>query len=229
MNTIHTFGDSFTFGYGCVENCSFTDYYEYKKEEDNIWPNHLGNKLGMNVINHGKSGFCNEQIFDSIIKNFDSINENDIIIIEKTHHGRLSVPNDSEWISTLSIEYTVEEKWKNKIKKIFSDEEIETLINFQYYFSPKKLYEKRNNDRFDFIKKILLDTIKVKDNSKTYQARADIFCQIDELWFQVWEQYKNEGSAINLIEIINEFTDRVTAYAKLFIIPIIKILIKAEV
>jgi len=57
----------------------------------------------------------------------------------------------------------------------------------------------------------------VKDNSKTYQARADIFYQIDELWFQVWEQYKNEGSAINLIEIINEFTDRVTAYAKLFI------------
>ncbi len=57
----------------------------------------------------------------------------------------------------------------------------------------------------------------VKDNSKTYQVRADIFCQIDELWFQVWEQYKNEGSAINLIEIINEFTDRVTAYAKLFI------------
>ena len=57
----------------------------------------------------------------------------------------------------------------------------------------------------------------VKDNSKTYQARADIFCQIDKLWFQVWEQYKNEVSAINLIEIINEFTDRVTAYAKLFI------------
>ena len=62
---------------------------------------------------------------------------------------------------------------------------------------------------------ILLE--QVKYNSKTYQARADIFCQIDELWFQVWEQYKNEGSAINLIEIINEFTDRVTAYAKLFI------------
>jgi len=63
--------------------------------------------------------------------------------------------------------------------------------------------------------KILVE--QVKDNSKTYQARADIFCQIDELWFQVWKQYKNEGSAINLIEIINEFTDRVTAYAKLFI------------
>ena len=31
------------------------------------------------------------------------------------------------------------------------------------------------------------------------------------------QQYKNEVSALNLIEIINEFTDRVTAYAKLFI------------
>ncbi|CCI15364.1 conserved hypothetical protein [Microcystis aeruginosa PCC 9807] len=62
---------------------------------------------------------------------------------------------------------------------------------------------------------ILLE--QVKDNSKTYQARADIFCQIDELWFQVWEQYRDEDSEINLIEIINEFTDRVTAYAKLFI------------
>ena len=57
----------------------------------------------------------------------------------------------------------------------------------------------------------------VKDNSKTYQARADIFCQINQLWFQVWKQYKNEISAINLIEIINEFTDRVTAYNQLFI------------
>ncbi|MFM7479369.1 MAG: hypothetical protein ACKO2T_27595 [Microcystis aeruginosa] len=57
----------------------------------------------------------------------------------------------------------------------------------------------------------------VKDNSKTYQARADIFCQIDELWFQVWKQYRDEVSAINLIEIINEFTDRVIAYNQLFI------------
>ena len=57
----------------------------------------------------------------------------------------------------------------------------------------------------------------VKDNSKTYQARADIFYQINKLWLHVWKQYKNEISAINLIEIINEFTDRVTAYNQLFI------------
>jgi hypothetical protein len=43
MNTLHTFGDSFTFGHGCVENCSFKEYYTYKKEDDDIWPNHLAN------------------------------------------------------------------------------------------------------------------------------------------------------------------------------------------
>jgi hypothetical protein len=102
MNTIHTFGDSFTFGHGCVENCTFNGYYAYKNDNDDIWPNYLAKKLGMNVINYGKSGFCNEQIFDSIVRNFDSIQENDIVIIEKTYHNRLSVPTDSEWVSALS-------------------------------------------------------------------------------------------------------------------------------
>jgi hypothetical protein len=163
MNTIHTFGDSFTFGHGCVENCTFNGYYAYKNDNDDIWPNHLAKRLEMNIINYGKTAFCNEQIFDSILKNFDSIKENDIVIIEKTYHNRLSVPNDSRWVSALSIDYTSNLYWKNKLKNFFSKEEVETLINFQYYFSPKKLYEKRNNDRFNFIKKILVDNIKVKD------------------------------------------------------------------
>jgi hypothetical protein len=163
VNTIYTFGDSFTFGHGCVENCSFKEYYKYKKEDDDIWPNLLSKKIEMNVSNYGKNAFCNEQIFDSIIKNFDLIKENDIVIIEKTYHNRLSVPNNSEWISALSIDYTIEETWRNKLEKVFSKEETETLINFQYYFSPKKLYEKRNNDRFDFLKKILVNNTKVKD------------------------------------------------------------------
>ena len=163
MNTIHTFGDSFTFGHGCVDNCTFKEYYGYKKKDDDIWPNHLAKKLEMNVINHGKNAFCNEQIFDSIVKNFDSIRENDIVIIEKTYHDRLSVPTDSEWISALSYIETLEHIWwKLKLKRFFSIEEMETLINFQYYFSTKKLYEKRNNDRFNFFKKILIETIKVR-------------------------------------------------------------------
>ncbi|NCR88931.1 MAG: hypothetical protein GPJ14_07125 [Microcystis aeruginosa G11-01] len=63
--------------------------------------------------------------------------------------------------------------------------------------------------------KILL--VRVMDNSKTYQARADIFGRINQLWFQVWEQYKNEFSALELIQYIDQFTNRITAYAQLFI------------
>ncbi|MBE5230668.1 MAG: hypothetical protein INR81_16765 [Microcystis aeruginosa PMC 728.11] len=62
---------------------------------------------------------------------------------------------------------------------------------------------------------ILLE--QVKDNSKTYQARADIFCQIDELWFQVWKQYRDEDSALELIQYIDQFTNQITAYSQLFI------------
>ncbi|MCA2939165.1 MAG: hypothetical protein IM319_08325 [Microcystis sp. M113S1] len=63
--------------------------------------------------------------------------------------------------------------------------------------------------------KILLD--RVKDNSKTYQARADIFVQINQLWFQVWKQYRDEDSALELIRYIDQFTNQITAYYQLFI------------
>jgi len=63
--------------------------------------------------------------------------------------------------------------------------------------------------------KILLD--RVMDNSKTYQARADIFYQIDKLWFQVWKQYRDEDSALELIQYIEQFTNQITAYNQLFI------------
>ncbi|NCQ95753.1 MAG: hypothetical protein GPJ13_17935 [Microcystis aeruginosa W11-06] len=63
--------------------------------------------------------------------------------------------------------------------------------------------------------KILFE--QVKDNSKTYQARADIFWRINQLWFQVWKQYKNEVSALELIQYIDQFTNQITAYNQLFI------------
>jgi len=62
--------------------------------------------------------------------------------------------------------------------------------------------------------KILLD--RVKYNSKTYQARADIFGRINQLWFQVWKQYRDEDSALELIRYIDQFTNQITAYNQLF-------------
>ena len=160
--TLHTFGDSFTFGHACREDCYFKGYLPYKKEGDDIWPNHLSKKLGMNVLNYGKNGFSNEQIFDSILENFHHIKENDLVVIGKTVHGRMAVPIDSEWLSIMSYADTGDE-WKTHIKKQFSNEEFESLINFQYYFLKNKLYKDRDTDRFNFLKQILIKNIKVKN------------------------------------------------------------------
>jgi hypothetical protein len=210
MNTIHTFGDSFTFGYGCVENCNFKSYYGYKKEGDDIWPNHLAKKLEMNVSNYGKNALCNEQIFDSIVKNFDFIKENDIVIIGKTFHDRLTVPNDYEWVSTLSIEHTANHHWRSKLEKFFSKKEIETLINFQYYFSSKKLYETRNNDRFNFLKKILINNTKVKeciiwDMTKIYHSFESIYTSTNGKCFDFHFSFKGHNQFSKYMEdIINK-------------------------
>ena len=97
MNTLWTFGDSFTFGHGCRLDGPLSEYcLNYKKEGDDIWPNHLGKLLNLNVKNYGKCGASNDFIIDSIINNWDSFKENDYVIIGISYHNRFDVPiNDS--------------------------------------------------------------------------------------------------------------------------------------
>ena len=59
MATLWTFGDSFTAGNGCRIDSLLADgglkyYNEYKKEDDDIWPNILGKKINYKTINLGK-------------------------------------------------------------------------------------------------------------------------------------------------------------------------------
>jgi hypothetical protein len=86
MATLWTFGDSMTFGHGCVPNYEGDEYYKkYKKSDDDlIWPVILANKLGYKLNNLGKCGASNDYIFDKIIDNYHSISENDIVIVNKT-------------------------------------------------------------------------------------------------------------------------------------------------
>ncbi len=88
MGTLWTFGDSFTAGDGCVHNLGIRDggfkyYNEYKESDSNIWPNILGKTIGFDTKNIGKSGASNDYIIDSIIDNFNDIQSDDIVIIEK--------------------------------------------------------------------------------------------------------------------------------------------------
>ena len=164
MSVLWTFGDSFTFGHGCRKDCHNNSYYlKYRKEDDDIWSNHLSKYLNFEVKNFGKNGASNDYIFDSIIKNYDSINENDIVIIGKTIYGRIEIPNSKkEWVSVFSDIEGKSNWWYEQPLSDFSVEELETIINFQYFFSTNELYKIRHDDRFNFLKNRLINDKKIE-------------------------------------------------------------------
>jgi hypothetical protein len=163
MATLWTFGDSFTAGDGCVENIAIRDgdfkyYNEYKKSDsDDIWPNLLGNTIGFNVKNLGKSGASNDYILDSIIDNFNMMESDDVVIIEKTFYQRFDVPRlnsnqfhtqYAEELYFLSIDLENNKYDKDKL-------EIETILNYGILFSDNSLFKERQNKRFGFIESVL--------------------------------------------------------------------------
>jgi hypothetical protein len=162
MATLWTFGDSFTSGDGCVETLPIRDgdlkyYNEYKKLDSDIWPNILGKTIGFNVKNIGKSGASNDYILDSIIDNFDMIESNDVVIIQKTFYQRFDVPNlnsnefhtqygESLYLNAIDLKQNPYHKDKL---------EIETILNYGVLFCDHPLFKQRQNKRFDFIEKQL--------------------------------------------------------------------------
>ena len=176
MNTLWTFGDSMTFGHGCNEACHSNfkeEYLLYKKEDDTIWPNHLGKLLNYKVNNLGKNGCSNDYIFGILIDNFDNIKENDVVIINMTLHGRIDIPyKDKLYRSPASYELVNLKKGQtyDDIKSMwiggeFDDmdsEMVETIINFQYYFSDNPYYKEQNIKRFEFLKERIIKEKKVK-------------------------------------------------------------------
>jgi hypothetical protein len=174
MNTLWAFGDSMTFGHGCNVDCDSntkTNYLSFKKDGDDIWINHLAKLLNYNAKNLGKNGASNDYILDCIIDNYDSIQPNDVVVINMTLHGRMDVPFKNGTYSILSG-YEKNKTFMDDIEpQIYhaknqtnenDDEKIEALINFQYYFSNHRFYKDRHIKRFNFIKNRLLNEREVK-------------------------------------------------------------------
>lgn len=178
MNTLWTFGDSMTFGFGCRPDGPLTEYYyEYKSEDSNIWPVLLANKLGFSLRNIGKCSASNDYILDSMMKHFDEIDESDIVILGKTLSQRFDVKNQITGgfyhVAGHIGEKNIETKFKDACK---TPEEIETLVNFLYYFAFDPIFKERQDMRFDFMKQRLINERKVsiyfewmiKDNFVNY-------------------------------------------------------------
>jgi hypothetical protein len=163
-NTLWTFGDSMTFGHACNVNCTTKmkdDYLPYKKEGDDIWPNHLGRFLDYEVKNFGKNGASNDYIFDSIIENFNDIKENDVVVINTTLYGRIEVPIGDYTFSILSSYETTKKVIEGQNNEDYRDK-VEAVINYQYHFSNHKFYKERHRKRFQFIKDRLKEDKKLK-------------------------------------------------------------------
>lgn len=152
MSTLWTFGDSFTFGHGCRPDGPLPEYYNnYKKDGDDVWPNLLGKMLNTEIKNFGKCGASNDFIIDCIIDNWDNFKENDFVIIATTFHSRFDVPLKNKL--SLSTNY-----WESvDLKNFVGDEreQMETIVNFQYYFADNELYKIRHLKRFNFLHKLL--------------------------------------------------------------------------
>jgi hypothetical protein len=97
MSKLWVFGDSFTAGNGCLLN---EDYTRYKiSNEDLVWPEIVASKLNFKLINLGMGAYSNDKIIDSIIENYNLINNDDLVIVGSTFYNRFDVPNNDSLLT----------------------------------------------------------------------------------------------------------------------------------
>jgi hypothetical protein len=146
------FGDSFTFGHGCRADGPLSEYYHsYRNEGDKIWVDIMAEKFDLEAKNFGECGVSNDYIIDCIIDNWYLFKENDYVIIGTTWSHRFDVPLKDR---LLSISWN----WHRTLKNIdYSQEQIDTIINFQYHFADNNLYRERQLKRLHFLEKLLKD------------------------------------------------------------------------
>ena len=147
MNTLWTFGDSFTAGWGCTPEFGY--YKKYYKKGDKLWVEMLAEEMELNLSNIGKNAASNDYIIDSIILNWKKIKENDFVVIGKTFTHRFDIPIklENRWVTIL-------DKFKlDNGYNLFNEDEFETIVNFNYYFASNPLYKERQDLRYDFLVK----------------------------------------------------------------------------
>ena len=150
MNTLWTFGCSFTNCEGCKPG---DEYYEkYRNEGDKIWPELVAENYGMVLQNFGINGASNDVILDNLIEQYNNIKKNDIVILGFTLPHRFDIPYKNKFTSVFN--YFLETE-KNEVLSYYTEEQLETIINFQYHFSYSNLFRKRQLMRFNFFIELL--------------------------------------------------------------------------
>jgi hypothetical protein len=90
MKKLYGFGDSFTEGQPI--DCTYPPFIKWKESRGGdlpkAWIELLGEKLNMEVINYGRGGNSNQQIFADLCQYSHHFNEGDIVIVNWTYKHR---------------------------------------------------------------------------------------------------------------------------------------------
>jgi hypothetical protein len=98
MNTLFTFGCSYTADFETGNLIPYLKYKEYRGGTyPKSWPTLLSEKIGMNIKNYGIGGTGNQSIFEQFCIHCDDINENDVVIIEWSFIHRYRLADDIIW------------------------------------------------------------------------------------------------------------------------------------
>jgi hypothetical protein len=118
MNRLITFGDSFTYGHGLVD-CHIPPDLAGPNCSKISWPQLLGDKLGIEVINRAKPGHSNIEILRDVLRSTDILST-DIIIIGWTYTVRDYIFKKNFLGKDISFKVSPWIGEKNFIKKWFS-------------------------------------------------------------------------------------------------------------
>jgi hypothetical protein len=103
MNTLWTFGDSFTESF--IKKSKYNDwkldYINWKGYCPKVYGEIISDKLKLHYINLAKSGTNNYTIFDNIISSLEKIQKDDIIIIGWSNTLRFRVATNINTFSTI--------------------------------------------------------------------------------------------------------------------------------
>ena len=171
MNQLWVFGDSFTAGNGCFANEEYP--LKYKLTSDHlIWPEILAKNLKSKLINRGMGLFSNDKILDTIMEDYSTIAEGDIIVIGKTFSSRFDIPNKNrETLMTISP-INLDPVTLAYFNAGYNKQEMDYLWQMVELMDDSML-TKRQNFRFDFLKSILLEHRKV---------RNCVIWDVDKIW-----------------------------------------------
>ena len=97
MNTLHTFGCSYTAYF--ENNNGRSQYEDYKKFRGGfypkVWPELLSEKLGMNLNNTAIGGSSNYEIFQLFCESVPKLNEGDVVVIGWSYKERYRLVDET--------------------------------------------------------------------------------------------------------------------------------------